>query len=139
MSKYFWKYPVTCNAACHAASGVGPATDYAAPYGTPVHAPFAGTAQPYWTDAGGWGVRLVGKDETLIRRVEDRKGHDRRYSVSTNKLRGMGWKPLVAFEPGLQETVEWYARNEWWWRPVKERDPQYKAYMEQQYGSRPSR
>ena len=84
-------------------------------------------------------LRLVGKDETLIRRVEDRKGHDRRYSVSTNKLRGMGWKPLVAFEPGLQETVEWYARNEWWWRPVKERDPQYKAYMEQQYGSRPSR
>ncbi|MCC7242429.1 MAG: dTDP-glucose 4,6-dehydratase [Acidobacteria bacterium] len=84
-------------------------------------------------------LRLVGKDETLIRPVEDRKGHDRRYSVSTNKLRGMGWKPLVAFEQGLQETVEWYARNEWWWRPVKERDPQYKAYMEQQYGSRPSR
>ena len=65
MSKFFWEYPVTCNAACHAADGVGPATDYATPYGTHVHAPFAGTAQPYWTNEGGWGVRLVGKDETF--------------------------------------------------------------------------
>ena len=82
-------------------------------------------------------LHLVGKDDTLIRRVEDRKGHDRRYSVSTRKLQSMGWRPLVAFEEGLRETVEWYTRNEWWWRPVKERDPEYKAYMEQQYGSRP--
>ncbi|HVG86311.1 MAG TPA: dTDP-glucose 4,6-dehydratase [Vicinamibacterales bacterium] len=81
-------------------------------------------------------LRLVGKDESLIRRVEDRKGHDRRYSVSTAKLRGMGWKPGVAFEQGLQDTVAWYQQNEWWWRPVKERDPQYQAYMQQQYGAR---
>jgi dTDP-glucose 4,6-dehydratase len=81
-------------------------------------------------------LRLVGKGESLIRRVEDRKGHDRRYSVSTAKLRAMGWTPGVAFEQGLQDTVAWYQQNEWWWRPVKERDPQYQAYMQQQYGAR---
>jgi dTDP-glucose 4,6-dehydratase len=81
-------------------------------------------------------LRLVGKDTSLIRRVADRKGHDRRYSVSTEKLRAMGWAPSVAFEQGLKETVAWYQQNEWWWRPVKERDPEYKAYMQQQYGAR---
>jgi dTDP-glucose 4,6-dehydratase len=79
---------------------------------------------------------LVGKDESLITRVEDRKGHDRRYSVSTDKLRAMGWRPEVGFDKGLAETVGWYRHNEWWWRPVKERDPQYRAYMATQYGSR---
>jgi dTDP-glucose 4,6-dehydratase len=81
-------------------------------------------------------LQLVGKDRSLIRRVEDRKGHDRRYSVSTAKLRAMGWAPTVAFEQGLKDTVGWYQRNEWWWRPVKERDPEYQAYMQQQYGAR---
>ncbi|MCC7033033.1 MAG: dTDP-glucose 4,6-dehydratase [Acidobacteria bacterium] len=81
-------------------------------------------------------IRLLGKDETLIRRVEDRKGHDRRYSVSTAKLRDMGWQPQVPFEQGLADTVRWYRENEWWWRPVKERDAEYRAYIEQQYGTR---
>jgi dTDP-glucose 4,6-dehydratase len=83
-------------------------------------------------------IRLLGKDDSLIRRVEDRKGHDRRYSVSTAKLRAMGWQQQVPFERGLADTVRWYRENEWWWRPVKERDPQYKAYIEQQYGKRQS-
>lgn len=65
MSDFFWKYNVSCNAACHATRGVGPATDYAVPWGTPIHAPFAGVAQSYWTDQGGWGVRLVGKEYTF--------------------------------------------------------------------------
>lgn len=81
-------------------------------------------------------IRLLGKDESLIRRVEDRKGHDRRYSVSTEKLRAMGWQPQVPFEQGLADTVRWYRENEWWWRPVKERDAEYRAYIEQQYGGR---
>ena len=66
----------------------------------------------------------------------DRKGHDRRYSLGTDKLRAMGWAPQVDFEEGLRETVAWYQENEWWWRPIKERDPGYKAYMEAQYGKR---
>jgi dTDP-glucose 4,6-dehydratase len=81
-------------------------------------------------------VRLVGRDDSLIRRVEDRKGHDRRYSVSTKKLRGMGWTPQMPFEQGLKDTVAWYQQNEWWWRPVKEQDAEYKAYLQQQYASR---
>jgi dTDP-glucose 4,6-dehydratase len=81
-------------------------------------------------------VRLVGRDDSLIRRVEDRKGHDRRYSVSTTKLRGVGWTPSMPFEQGLKDAVAWYQQNEWWWRPVKEQDAQYKAYMQQQYASR---
>ena len=78
----------------------------------------------------------AGKDPSLIKPVADRKGHDRRYSVSTAKLRGMGWAPQVAFEQGLVDTVRWYQANEWWWRPIKERDPNYKAYIDAQYGTR---
>ena len=78
----------------------------------------------------------MGKGTELIKPVADRKGHDRRYSLGTKKLEGMGWKPQVPFEQGLRETVAWYQDNEWWWRPIKERDPAYKAYIEAQYGKR---
>lgn len=66
MSDFFWKYPVTCNAGCHAKRGVGPATDYAVPWGTPIHAPFAGVASAFTTVEGGNGIRLVGKDYTFV-------------------------------------------------------------------------
>ena len=78
----------------------------------------------------------VGKPDSLITPVADRKGHDRRYSLSTAKLQGVGWRPEVPFEEGLREVVTWYRNNEWWWRPVKERDAQFKAYYEAQYGKR---
>ena len=81
-------------------------------------------------------LKLAGKGPELIKPVADRKGHDRRYSLGTDKLRAMGWAPQVEFEEGLRETVAWYQENEWWWRPIKERDPGYKAYMEAQYGKR---
>ena len=81
-------------------------------------------------------LTLMGKGTELIKPVADRKGHDRRYSLGTKKLEGMGWKPQVPFEQGLRETVAWYQDNEWWWRPIKERDPAYKAYIEAQYGKR---
>jgi len=81
-------------------------------------------------------LKLAGKGPELIKPVADRKGHDRRYSLGTDKLRAMGWAPQVDFEEGLRETVAWYQENEWWWRPIKERDPGYKAYMEAQYGKR---
>ena len=81
-------------------------------------------------------LELMGKGAGLIKPVADRKGHDRRYSLGTKKLDGMGWKPQVPFEQGLRETVAWYQANEWWWRPIKERDPAYKAYYEAQYGKR---
>jgi dTDP-glucose 4,6-dehydratase len=74
------------------------------------------------------------KPASLIKPVADRPGHDRRYCVDTTKLRGVGWQPRVPFDEGLRETIAWYAANEWWWRPIKENDPAFKAYYQAQYG-----
>jgi dTDP-glucose 4,6-dehydratase len=81
---------------------------------------------------------LTGKPHSLIRPVTDRPGHDRRYSLDTSKLRDMGWQPQVPFELGLRETVAWYRQNEWWWRPIKESDPDFRAYHQAQYGAQGS-
>ena len=81
-------------------------------------------------------LELAGKPESLIRRVADRPGHDRRYSLDTTKLQGLGWRPDVPFDAGLRETVAWYRQNEWWWRPIKDADPAFRAYYEAQYGGR---
>jgi dTDP-glucose 4,6-dehydratase len=64
-------------------------------------------------------LTLLKKDESLIEYVADRPGHDYRYSLDCSKLRKMGWSPRFSFEEGLKDTVEWYIRNEWWWRPLK--------------------
>jgi dTDP-glucose 4,6-dehydratase len=78
----------------------------------------------------------LGKPRTLIKPVADRPGHDRRYCLDTAKLRAAGWAPQVPFEQGLQQTIEWYRDNDWWWRPIKEQDAAYKAYYQTQYGAR---
>jgi dTDP-glucose 4,6-dehydratase len=83
-------------------------------------------------------LRLVDRPDSLIRHVADRQGHDRRYSLDTTKLESLGWKPRVAFEDGLADTVQWYRNNEWWWRPIKHQDAQFKEYYQAQYGSRQS-
>jgi len=64
-------------------------------------------------------LTLLKKDESLIEYVTDRPGHDYRYSLDCSKLRKMGWTPRYSFDEGLKDTVEWYIRNEWWWRPLK--------------------
>ena len=76
------------------------------------------------------------KPESLITPVPDRKGHDRRYCLDTTKLRGLGWAPRVPFEQGLRDTIEWYENNQWWWRPIKEQDPSFRAYYQAQYQDR---
>ena len=76
----------------------------------------------------------LGRPRSLIRPVADRLGHDRRYCLDTSKLEGLGWAPRMDFERGLEATVAWYRENEWWWRPIKERDPAFKTYYENQYG-----
>jgi dTDP-glucose 4,6-dehydratase len=81
-------------------------------------------------------LSLVGKPDSLITPVQDRPGHDRRYSLDTAKLRSLGWAPEVDFADGLANTVAWYRSNEWWWRPVKEQDPAFRAYYDAQYGRR---
>jgi dTDP-glucose 4,6-dehydratase len=77
------------------------------------------------------------KPTSLIKPVADRPGHDRRYCLDTGKLRGVGWTPREPFEEGLRQTVDWYRQNEWWWRPIKEQDPAFRAYYAAQYQQRP--
>jgi dTDP-glucose 4,6-dehydratase len=76
----------------------------------------------------------LGKPRSLIKPVADRPGHDRRYCLDTTKLRSLGWSPEVAFGTGLRDTLEWYRANPWWWRPIKEQDPNFKSYYQAQYG-----
>ncbi len=76
---------------------------------------------------------LLGQPETLIRPVTDRPGHDRRYSLSCARLRGLGWSPQVAFDAGLRATVDWYRANEAWWRPLKEADPAFREHYQRHY------
>jgi len=81
-------------------------------------------------------LQLTGKPETLIKRVADRVGHDRRYSVSTAKLEQLGFRMTTDFDAALERTVRWYMDNEPWWRAIKERSAEYKAYYEKQYANR---
>jgi dTDP-glucose 4,6-dehydratase len=81
-------------------------------------------------------LELVDKPASLVRHMQDRPGHDRRYSLNTEKLQALGWTPAVDFDRGLAETIAWYRGNEWWWRPIKQEDPAYKAYYQAQYGHR---
>jgi dTDP-glucose 4,6-dehydratase len=78
-------------------------------------------------------IELTGADESLIEHVADRPGHDRRYSLSSEKVRALGWEPRVRFEQGLAETVAWYRENEWWWGPI--RSGEYREYYARQYGT----
>ena len=78
---------------------------------------------------------LTGASPDLVRHVDDRPGHDRRYSVDSTKLRNLGWTPQHSFDAGgLEETVAWYRENREWWEPIKSGD--YKRYYEQQYAAR---
>jgi dTDP-glucose 4,6-dehydratase len=77
-------------------------------------------------------VSLTGNDESLIEYVTDRPGHDRRYSLGSEKVRGLGWQAQVRFDEGLERTVAWYRDNVEWWEPIRSGD--YRAYYERQYG-----
>ena len=79
-------------------------------------------------------LELLGKPASLIRRVEDRPGHDRRYSVDSGKLHALGWTPTRSFEADLAATVDWYRQREDWWRPLK--SGEYLDYYRRQYGER---
>jgi len=81
-------------------------------------------------------LELLGKPDTLIKRVADRQGHDRRYSLDTGKLDRLGFRCDTDFDAALRRTVDWYVANEPWWRAIKERSAEFKAYYEKQYGAR---
>jgi dTDP-glucose 4,6-dehydratase len=80
-------------------------------------------------------LELTGASPDLVRHVEDRPGHDRRYAVDSSKLRGLGWAPAHSFDAGgLEETVDWYRANREWWEPIK--SGEYRRYYEAQYAAR---
>ncbi len=79
-------------------------------------------------------LELTGRGESLISFVEDRPGHDRRYSLASDRTEALGWRARVGFDEGLERTVAWYRDNEWWWEPI--RSGEYRDYYERQYGRR---
>jgi len=78
-------------------------------------------------------IELTGADASLLSYVKDRPGHDRRYSLGSEKVRALGWEPQVRFAEGLDQTVAWYQENAAWWEPI--RSGGYREYYERQYGS----
>ena len=79
-------------------------------------------------------LELTGADPSLLRHVEDRPGHDRRYSLDSSKLHALGWRPQRPFDEGLAETVAWYRDNRAWWEPLK--SGEYREYYARQYAER---
>ena len=78
-------------------------------------------------------IELTDRDESLIEHVTDRPGHDRRYSLGSQKLQDeLGWRADVRFDEGLARTVDWYRDNEDWWSPI--RSGEYRDYYEKHYG-----
>jgi len=77
-------------------------------------------------------IELTGAEKELIEHVRDRPGHDRRYSLCSEKTRALGWEPRVRLREGLERTVKWYRENEPWWEPI--RSGEYREYYERQYG-----
>ena len=71
------------------------------------------------------------KPRTLLRHVQDRPGHDRRYALDCSRIQALGWSPRVRFEEGLERTVAWYAENRAWWQPIKTGD--YLSYYRAHY------
>ncbi len=80
-------------------------------------------------------LALTGRGEELVKPIPDPRGlaHDFRYSMSSRKIRAMGWSPRVVFEEGLEETVRWYQNNEKWWREILEK-PEYQEFLASFYG-----
>jgi dTDP-glucose 4,6-dehydratase len=77
-------------------------------------------------------LELMGKPDSLIQFVKDRKGHDYRYALDISKIESeLGWRPQVSFAEGLERTVRWYQENQGWWRPLK--DGEYWDYYRRNY------
>lgn len=82
-------------------------------------------------------LERVGKPSSLIRYVEDRPGHDRRYSLDTGRIKDqLGWRPRRDWRQTLHDTVDWYVEHPDWWLPIRERDPRFQEYYDRQYAHR---
>ncbi len=79
-------------------------------------------------------LQHLGKPWSLVRTVPDRPGHDRRYALDGSRLQELGWRPRVAFEEGIAQTIDWYAAHRDWWAPIK--SGAWHDYYQQQYAWR---
>ena len=80
-------------------------------------------------------IEQLDADSSLVRHVEDRAGHDRRYSLDTARIRSLGWEPHHEWEAGIRSTIDWYRDNRDWWEPIKRSDS-FREYYDRQYAGR---
>lgn len=81
-------------------------------------------------------LKILGKPKTLIRKVKDRLGHDRRYAIDSSKLRRLGWKETFSFDEAFERTVNWYRENQDWWKEIKEKNLEFKKYYAKAYAGK---
>jgi dTDP-glucose 4,6-dehydratase len=79
----------------------------------------------------------LGKPDTLIRHVQDRPGHDRRYGINTSRIQqDLGWSASRDFASTVNDTIDWYVQNPGWWREIRDSDSEFREYYNRQYGNR---
>ena len=79
--------------------------------------------------------KALGKPESLITFVSDRKGHDMRYAIDPTKIHTeLGWLPKTSFKEGIQKTIDWYLKNKKWWETII--SGEYQVYYEKMYKNR---
>jgi dTDP-glucose 4,6-dehydratase len=81
-------------------------------------------------------LKILDKPESLIQKVKDRIGHDRRYAISSAKLKALGWREKASFDKAFRDTVLWYQEHESWWRSIKEKNEEFKKYYKKAYAGR---
>ena len=81
-------------------------------------------------------LKILGKPRTLVQKVKDRPGHDRRYAIRSDKLRRLGWKERFPFEKTFAETVLWYRDHADWWKAIKEKKKDFQEYYAKAYGDK---
>ncbi|OGW83405.1 MAG: dTDP-glucose 4,6-dehydratase [Omnitrophica bacterium RIFCSPHIGHO2_02_FULL_51_18] len=81
-------------------------------------------------------LKILNKPLSLVQKVKDRAGHDRRYAIDSKKLRSLGWGEKFSFDSAFEETVEWYRGHENWWKAIKEKSPDFKRYYQKAYRER---
>jgi dTDP-glucose 4,6-dehydratase len=79
-------------------------------------------------------VFALDKDDSILNYVKDRLAHDRRYALSSARLKKLGWKPGYSFKEALKLTIKWYTENEKWWRPLK--GHAFSEYVKKAYGKK---
>jgi len=73
----------------------------------------------------------LGLGTNMIEKIKDRPGHDLRYALDSSKINKLGWQPEFKFEDAIRETIRWYKKNDWWWKPLK--SGEYLEYYKKQY------